>query len=102
MRPTSSGSSRCSAVGADRQVHRAIRTLPLPGNAVHDPVAAFVLNDLSEPVVGLCELAWVTAPGGAILAAVFANGSGSAARGRIDAAAAVAGWQAHARDRLAC
>ena len=70
-----------------------IRALPLRDNAVNDSVAAFVLNHLNEPVVGLRELARVTAPGGAILAAVFANDSTSAARDRIDAAAAAAGWQ---------
>jgi ubiquinone/menaquinone biosynthesis C-methylase UbiE len=73
-----------------------IRSLPLRGNAVDDSVAAFVLNHLSEPVAGLTELARVTRPGGAILAAVFANDSHSAARDRIDAAATAAGWQAPA------
>jgi ubiquinone/menaquinone biosynthesis C-methylase UbiE len=73
-----------------------IRALPLADSSVDDVVAAFVLNHLSDPVCGLNELARVTRPGGAILAAVFANESRSAARDRIDAAAGAAGWQAPA------
>jgi SAM-dependent methyltransferase len=69
-----------------------IRSLPLPGNAVDDALAAFVLNHLADPATGLAELARVTRPGGAILAAVFANDSRSEARDLIDAAAAAAGW----------
>jgi ubiquinone/menaquinone biosynthesis C-methylase UbiE len=71
-----------------------IRALPLPHDAVDDSVAAFVLNHLPDPATGLAELARVTRPGGAILAAVFANDSRSGARDRIDAAATAAGWQA--------
>jgi SAM-dependent methyltransferase len=73
-----------------------IRALPMPSGAVDDSVAAFVLNHLGDPGTGLAELARVTRPGGAILAAVFANDSRSAARDRIDAAALAAGWQAPA------
>ncbi len=71
-----------------------IRSLPLPPNSVDDSVAAFVLNHLTEPATGLAELARVTRPGGAILAAVFANDSHSEARDLIDATAAAAGWAA--------
>jgi SAM-dependent methyltransferase len=70
-----------------------IRAMPLPSCAVDDSVAAFVLNHLRDPRTGLAELARVTRPGGAILAVVFANGSRSEARDRIDAAALAAGWQ---------
>jgi ubiquinone/menaquinone biosynthesis C-methylase UbiE len=70
-----------------------VRALPLPDDAVDDSVAAFVLNHLSDPPAGLAELARVTRPSGAILAAVFANDGRSEARDRIDAAAATAGWQ---------
>ena len=73
-----------------------IRALPLPLDTVDDSVAAFVLNHLGDPGTGLAELARVTRPGGAILAAVFANDSRSDARDRIDAAAVAAGWQAPA------
>lgn len=73
-----------------------VRALPLPAGSVDDVVAAFVLNHLPDPVAGLTELARVTRPGGAILAAVFGNDSRSAARDRIDAAASAAGWAAPA------
>ncbi len=69
-----------------------IRSMPLPANAVDDSLAAFVLNHLTDPATGLAELARVTRPGGAILAAVFANDSRSKARDLIDASAAAAGW----------
>ena len=70
-----------------------ICTLPLSAGAVDDSVAAFVLNHLSDPGAGLAELGRLTRPGGAILAAVFANDSRSEARDRVDAAASAAGWQ---------
>jgi ubiquinone/menaquinone biosynthesis C-methylase UbiE len=70
-----------------------IRALPLPAGSVDDSVAAFVLNHLTDPAAGLTELARVTRPGGAVLAAVFGNDSHSEARDRIDAAALAAGWQ---------
>ena len=73
-----------------------IHALPLPADAVDDSVAAFVLNHLGDPGAGLAELARVTRPGGAILAAVFANDSRNEARDRIDAAAHAAGWRAPA------
>jgi SAM-dependent methyltransferase len=69
-----------------------IRSLPLRAHCVDDAVAAFVLNHLADPAAGFAELARVTRPGGAILAAVFGTGSHSEARDRIDAAAAAAGW----------
>lgn len=70
-----------------------IRALPLGTRSVDDAVAAFVLNHLTDPEIGLAELARVTRPGGAVLAAVFGNDSHSDARDRIDAAAVAAGWQ---------
>jgi ubiquinone/menaquinone biosynthesis C-methylase UbiE len=70
-----------------------IRALPLTAGSVDDSVAAFVLNHLTDPAAGLTELARVTRPGGAVLAAVFGNDSHSEARDRIDAAALAAGWQ---------
>jgi ubiquinone/menaquinone biosynthesis C-methylase UbiE len=70
-----------------------VRALPLATGSVDDAVAAFVLNHLTDPDAGLGELARVTRPGGAVLAAVFGNDSRSDARDRIDAAAAAAGWQ---------
>jgi SAM-dependent methyltransferase len=70
-----------------------IRALPVGTGSVDDAVAAFVLNHLTEPGAGLAELARVTRPAGAVLAAVFGNDSHSDARDRIDAAALAAGWQ---------
>ena len=49
-----------------------IRALPLADDSVDDAVAAFVLNHLTDPCAGLAELARVTGPGGAVLAAVSA------------------------------
>jgi SAM-dependent methyltransferase len=69
-----------------------VLSLPLADGSVDDTVAAFVLNHLSNPVSGLAELARVTRPGGAVLAAVFSNDSHSEARDRIDAVALAAGW----------
>jgi ubiquinone/menaquinone biosynthesis C-methylase UbiE len=73
-----------------------IRALPLAGGSVDDVVAAFVLNHLAEPVAGLSELARVTRPGGAVLAAVFSNGNSTSVRDRIDILAASWGWRAPA------
>jgi ubiquinone/menaquinone biosynthesis C-methylase UbiE len=70
-----------------------IRALPLAAHAVDDAVAAFVLNHLTDPSAGLAELARVTCPGGAVLAAVFSKTSRDPARDRIDAVAQDAGWQ---------
>jgi len=70
-----------------------IRALPLAAQSIDDAVAAFVLNHLTVPSAGLAELARVTRPGGAVLAAVFSTTSGDPARDRIDAVAQDAGWQ---------
>ena len=70
-----------------------IRALPLAAGRVDAAVAALVLNHLTEPSGGLAELARVTRPGGAVLAAVFSNASRSQARDRVDAVAQQAGWQ---------
>jgi SAM-dependent methyltransferase len=70
-----------------------IRALPLAAGRVDAAVASFVLNHLAEPSAGLAELARVTRPGGAGLAAVFSNASRSQARDRVDAVAQDAGWQ---------
>ena len=70
-----------------------IRALPLADDSVDDAIAAFVLNHLTDPVSGLAELARVTRPGGAVLAAVFSNDSRSEDRDQIDATALTAGWK---------
>jgi ubiquinone/menaquinone biosynthesis C-methylase UbiE len=70
-----------------------IRALPFRDAAFDDVVAAFVLNHLVDPASGLSELMRVTRPGGALLAAVYANASRSAVRDVLDAAARREGWQ---------
>jgi len=70
-----------------------IRALPLVDCAVDDCVAAFVLNHLFEPAAGFAELIRVTRPGGAVLAAVFANAAHSESRDRVDDTARQEGWQ---------
>jgi ubiquinone/menaquinone biosynthesis C-methylase UbiE len=78
---------RPPAVAAD------VRALPFGDRAVDDVVAAFVLNHVTDPERGLAELQRVTAPGGVLLAAVFAADFTSPLRERIDAVAADAGWR---------
>jgi len=68
-----------------------VRALPLAPTSVDDAVAAFVLNHLAHPKEGLAELARVTRPGGAVLAAVFSAASSHAARDLIDASAQESG-----------
>jgi SAM-dependent methyltransferase len=71
-----------------------ITALPLAGDSVDDVVAAFVLNHLVDPGLGLGEMVRVTRAGGAVLAAVFSTASRSASRDQIDEVAAEAGWKA--------
>jgi SAM-dependent methyltransferase len=80
--------SRPAAAVAD------ICALPLSDDCVDDVVAAFVLNHLDDPGLGLGELVRVTRSGGAVLAAVFSTSSRSAVRDQIDDVAAAAGWRA--------
>jgi ubiquinone/menaquinone biosynthesis C-methylase UbiE len=70
-----------------------IRALPLAAQSIDDAVAAFALNHLTVPSAGLAELARVTRPGGAVLAAVSSTTSGDPARDRIDTVAQDVGWQ---------
>jgi SAM-dependent methyltransferase len=67
-----------------------IRALPLADGSVDDTIAALRAQPPHEPVPGLTELARITRPGGAVLAAVFSNDSRSQARDRIDAMALAA------------
>jgi ubiquinone/menaquinone biosynthesis C-methylase UbiE len=89
----SAGMLRWDAAARPPCVLADIRTLPLAASSVDDAVAAFVLNHLTDPVAAMAELARVTRPDGAILAAVFSNQSRSEARDRIDTLALAAGWQ---------
>ena len=78
--------ARAPAVVAD------VTRLPFPGAVFDAAVASFVLNHLADPVGGLLELARVIAPGGAVLATVYANSSHSANRDAVDAIATAYGW----------
>lgn len=66
--------------------------LPLRTGSVDDVLAAFVLNHVVEPVAGLAELVRVTAPGGALLASVYATTSGSPVRDLVDKVAVAHGF----------
>jgi SAM-dependent methyltransferase len=81
-----------SAAGGARVVAD-MCALPLAGAAVHDAVAAFVLNHLVNPGPAFGELVRVVRPGGVVLACVFANRSRSAPRDLVDEVARAAGWQ---------
>jgi ubiquinone/menaquinone biosynthesis C-methylase UbiE len=66
--------------------------LPVRSNAVDITVAAFVLNHLPRPVVGLRELARVTRPGGAVLVSVFGQAPAHPSKEAIDEVAARFGF----------
>ena len=61
-----------------------VRELPLATASVDDCVAAFVLNHLPDPGRGFAELARVTRPGGAVLAAVLSAAQRSPLRDRVE------------------
>jgi SAM-dependent methyltransferase len=68
--------------------------MPFPDDRFAAAVASFVLNHLTDPVGGLTELARVVAPGGAVLATVYANTSRSENRETVDGVARAHGWRA--------
>ena len=68
-------------------------SLPLRDGAVDAVVAAFSLNHLDDPVVGLREAARVTRPGGAILASAYADDDTHPAKHAAEAAAREQGWE---------
>jgi demethylmenaquinone methyltransferase/2-methoxy-6-polyprenyl-1,4-benzoquinol methylase len=78
---------RPPAVAAD------VLALPCAVGSVDDTVAAFVLNHLVEPALGIAEIMRVTRPNGALLACVYANASRSEVRDALDQAAQREGWQ---------
>jgi SAM-dependent methyltransferase len=78
---------RPPAVAAD------VRALPFPDDTFDDALAAFVLNHLTEPAAGFAELARVTRPGGALVAAAFSTAYRSELRDRVDEVAARLGWR---------
>ena len=70
-----------------------VTRLPLADRCVDAAVAAFVLNHVPDPAAGLRELGRVTRPGGAVLAAVYANVESNGPRDAVDAAAVHAGFE---------
>jgi ubiquinone/menaquinone biosynthesis C-methylase UbiE len=58
--------------------------LPIRSSAIDITVAAFVLNHLPEPVVGLRELARVTRRGGVVLVSVFGQAPAHPSKAAID------------------
>jgi ubiquinone/menaquinone biosynthesis C-methylase UbiE len=66
--------------------------LPIRSSAIDIAVAAFVLNHLPEPVVGLRELARVTRRGGVVLVSVFGQAPAHASKEAIDEVAARYGF----------
>jgi ubiquinone/menaquinone biosynthesis C-methylase UbiE len=70
-----------------------VAALPSAANSVDDTVAAFLLNHLVEPGLGIAEIMRVTRPNGALLACVYSNASRSEVRDALDQAAQREGWQ---------
>jgi SAM-dependent methyltransferase len=70
-----------------------IGRIPLRTASVDATLAAFVLNHLPDPGPALRSFTRVTRPGGVVLAAVFANSAGSAARNRVDEVAVAHGFR---------
>jgi SAM-dependent methyltransferase len=67
--------------------------LPLRDRAVDAVVAAFSLNHLEDPVVGLREAARVTRPGGALLVSAYAEDDEHPAKNAAETAAREYGWE---------
>jgi SAM-dependent methyltransferase len=70
-----------------------VTALPFRDASFDVVVAAFVVNHLPEPAVGLAELGRVTRPGGTVLASTF-SGDRSVAKQAVDAVAADYGFVA--------
>jgi SAM-dependent methyltransferase len=68
------------------------RTLPFASSSFDAAVAAFSLNHLADPATGLREMARVTRPGGALVAATYAADDTHPVKGAVEAALAARGW----------
>lgn len=66
--------------------------LPFPGAAFDATVAAFSLNHLTSPAAGLREMARVTRPRGAILAASYASDDTHPVKEAVQDALVARGW----------
>jgi ubiquinone/menaquinone biosynthesis C-methylase UbiE len=69
-----------------------VLALPFATSAFGATVAAFSLNHLTDPVAGLREMARVTRPGGAVLAATYAEDDDHPVKAAVMAALAARGW----------
>ncbi len=67
--------------------------LPFAASAFGAAVAAFSLNHVTSPAAGLREMARVTRPGGAILAATYAADDTHKVKEAVQQALAARGWQ---------
>lgn len=66
--------------------------LPFVASAFDAAVAAFSLNHLTEPAAGLREMARVTRPGGALIAASYGADHHHPVRAAVEDALAARGW----------
>lgn len=69
------------------------RHLPFRDGAFDAAVAAFSLNHLGEPALGLREMARVTRPGGALLASSYAADDNHPVKAAVEAALDARGWR---------
>lgn len=66
--------------------------LPFRTGSFGAVVAAFCLNHLVDPAVGLAEAARVLTPGGGMVASAYADDDTHPVKATVEAACAVAGW----------
>jgi SAM-dependent methyltransferase len=69
-----------------------LNQMPFRSGSFDVATAAFVLNHLADPAVGLAELRRVVRPGGCVLASSFSIRR-AAAKDTVDATAAAFGWE---------
>lgn len=69
-----------------------VLALPFATSAFGATVAAFSLNHLTDPVAGLREMARATRPGGAVLAATYAEDDDHPVKAAVVASLAARGW----------
>lgn len=69
-----------------------ILALPFAPSTFGAAVAAFSLNHVADPAAGLREMARVTGPGGAVLAATYAEDDDHPAKEAVAAALSARGW----------
>lgn len=67
--------------------------LPLASSSFDVALAAFSLNHLAEPAAGLREMARVTAAGGAVVAASYADDDTHPVKAAVEAALQARGWE---------